>query len=424
MPNPIFLSPVDFSQNEALNIVLQNLAVAPSNPVEGQMFYNTVQKKHGIWRGEVWQYGNTLTFANAAPISWSVVNDIVTLTIADATSTLRGLMVVSDKIKLDGATAANIFNTIVYRDSAGNAALTTLIANKVTGLVDPVADNDAATKKYVDAVAQGLTVKAAVRIATTANIGLTGLQLIDGVNTVIGDLVLVKNQATAGQNGIWIANSAAWTRAADFAVGFSAKSSFMFVSEGTANAESGWTCTNDNGADTVGTANLGFTQFSGAGQINAGNGMVKTGNTIDMIAGDASIIMAADSFRVGVDNITLEVIAGVGIRVKANSITAAHINPSALGTGLVGGNGTPIAVANYLPIAGTSITRTSVVAGNVGGGVGVTFTHGLGTKDVQVLVKNATTDEPYIVNWLPTGINTVSVTANGPTLAVKVIVQG
>jgi hypothetical protein len=419
-----FVTNADFNQNEIQNIVLQNLTIAPSNPRTGQIFYNTVQQKFGYWNGTLWIYGATLSFANAAPISWVVANDMVTLTIANATAVQSGLMPNTDKSKLDGATNLATASTLVYRDASGNTAFNVVTATKVTGLGAPTNGNDAVTKDYVDAVAQGLTVKAAVRAATTANIALTGTQLIDGVNVVTGDRVLVKNQSTAGQNGIWIANSGAWTRATDFAVGYAAKSAFMFVSEGTTNAESGWTCTNDNGADVVGTANLNFNQFSGAGQINAGAGFVKTGNTFDLIAGDASLIVAADNVRVAVDNITLEVITGVGLRVKANSITAAHINTSALGTGLVGGNGTPISVANYTPIAGSTVTRTITIAGSIGGGTPANFTHGLGTKDVQVVVKNATTDEPYIANWLPTSVNAVSVTANGAAISVKVIVQG
>lgn len=166
---------------------------------------------------------------------------------------------------------------------------------KITGLASPTSDNDAATKAYVDAARLGLDVKESVRVATTANITLSGTQTIDGIVVVSGDRVLVKDQSTASQNGIYIVDSGSWTRASD--ANSDAKVTaglFAFVSEGSANADSGWVLTT-NDIITLGTTGLVFAQFSGAGQVTAGNGLTKNGSTIDVVGTADRIVVNADS---------------------------------------------------------------------------------------------------------------------------------
>lgn len=146
-----------------------------------------------------------------------------------------------------------------------------------------------------DAARQGLSVKQACRAATTANITLSAPQTIDGVSVVAGDRVLVKDQSTGSQNGIYVVAAGAWTRATDFdADADITDGAFTFVEEGTANADSGWVLTT-NGPITVGTTALSFAQFSGAGQITAGDGLTKTGNTLNVVGTAGRISVAADS---------------------------------------------------------------------------------------------------------------------------------
>ncbi len=146
-----------------------------------------------------------------------------------------------------------------------------------------------------DAARQGLSVKQSCRVATTANITLSGTQAIDGVAIAAGNRVLVKNQTTASQNGLYVVAAGAWARATDFdADADVTDGAFVFIEEGTANADSGWVLTTD-GAIVIGTTSLAFAQFSGAGQIDAGSGLTKTGNTINAVGTAGRIVANADS---------------------------------------------------------------------------------------------------------------------------------
>ena len=188
-------------------------------------------------------------------------------------------------------------------DKLHNFALATsavdLNNQKITNLTDPTNPQDAANKRYVDSAVVGIDWKPSVRVATTAAITLaTGLEngdTLDGVTLATGDRVLVKNQADATENGLYVvAASGAPARSSDADTAAEITASFaVFVEEGTVNADSGWTLTN-NGAVTVGTTALSFTQFTGLGQITAGAGLTKTANTLDVIGGDG-ITVNADS---------------------------------------------------------------------------------------------------------------------------------
>lgn len=206
---------------------------------------------------------------------------------------------------------------------AAPTAAVSLNSQKISNLADPTAAQDAATKAYVDATRQGLDVKDSVRVATTANITPSAAQTVDGVAVVAGDRVLVKDQSTASANGIYVVAAGAWTRATD--ADSSAKVTggmFTFVEEGTANADTGWVLTTNNPI-TLGTTSLAFTQFSGAGQVTAGAGLTKTGNSLDVGAGNGIQVNADDVALTGqalaFHNLA---ISGMVARTATNTVAA------------------------------------------------------------------------------------------------------
>jgi hypothetical protein len=202
----------------------------------------------------------------------AVTNAKVSASAAIAQSKIDGLTTsLSEKLALAGGTMT------------GAIAMGT---NKITGLGTPTDSTDAATKAYVDALGEGLHIHASVVAATTANITLaTDVEngdTLDGVTLATGNRILVKNQSTASQNGIYVvAASGAPSRAADFDSPAEIDGGdFVFVTGGTANDNKGFVQINTVG--TIGTDAIEFSQFSGAGTFVAGNGLTLTDNSFSI----------------------------------------------------------------------------------------------------------------------------------------------
>ena len=183
------------------------------------------------------------------------------------------------------------------------SASVSLNSQTITNLADPVNTQDAATRGFVEATAQGLDVKDSCVAATTGNIviatALNNGDTLDGVTLSDGDRVLVKDQSTASQNGIYVVGSSP-ARAVDLAAGSDAAGMFTFIEQGTVNADNGFVCTSNKGSAVTGSNNLTFAQFSGAGQITPGDGLDKSGNTlsIDLKANGGLVI---ESTEIAVD---------------------------------------------------------------------------------------------------------------------------
>ena len=178
-----------------------------------------------------------------------------------------------------GAAAAPTFRTLVAADiPSHNQAWSTITSTPTT--ISGYGITDAYTKTEVDGFLQGLNPKASVRVATTANITLSGEQTIDGIAVVAGNRVLVKNQGTGSANGIYVASASGWSRADDASTSAEMKSAYVFVEEGTELKDTAWVCTTDS--INLGTTALTFIQFAGPGAYQSvlnGTGFVKASGT-------------------------------------------------------------------------------------------------------------------------------------------------
>ena len=234
-----------------------------------------------------------------------------------------------DNIKING-------NVISSTDTNGNIVLNpngsgVINANtsKITNVVDPTQAQDAATKAYVDAVKVGLDFKDSVRVATTGNITIASdLNVgdsIDGVTLADGDRVLVKDQSTGSQNGIYTAGASP-ARATDADADAEVTAGlFVFVEEGTANSDNGYVLSTD-GTITVGSTALTFTQFSGAGQIIAGDALSKSGNTLNVNDDNITVEVSSDNLRI--KGITATAVGDLLIGAASNAGYTRLVKPS------------------------------------------------------------------------------------------------
>jgi len=246
------------------------------------------------------------------------------------------------------------------------SAAVSLNSQKITNLATPTASTDAASKSYVDGVSQGLDVKDSVVATTTANGTLSSAfangSTIDGVSLSTNDRILIKDQSTQTENGIYKVNaSGAPTRVDDLATGADAAGAFVFVEQGTVNAENGFVCTSNKGSAVVGTNNLVFSQFSGAGQITAGNGLQKSGNTLsaDLKSNGGLVIESAE---IAVDLAASSITGTLAIGDGGTGATSASAARTALGLAI--GTNVQAFDQQLSDIAGLTPTDSNFIVGD------------------------------------------------------------
>jgi hypothetical protein len=236
----------------------------------------------------------------------------------------------------------------------------------LTNLATPVTNSDAATKSYVDQNSAGLSAKGAVAVATAgANITLSGLQTIDGYTTVANDRVLVKDQTTQANNGLYVAAAGAWARTTDMDAWTEVPQAYVFVANGTLNSNSSWVC-NSAAGGTLGTTAIVWVQFSQAAQVTAGGGLTRTGNSFDVIGTANRIAVFADNVDIATTYVGQASITTLG------TITTGTWNATAVGvawggtgattlTGFLKGNGTSAFTAQT-QLATTDISGLGTMA--------------------------------------------------------------
>lgn len=461
-----FLVSIDLTKNELQNAVIQNLASAPASPNTGQIYFNTVDNQLYIYNGTRWEVaGNAVQsgllasrpLANAVDAgtiyyatdtylfyysngtTWAQTNQFGSVTAQTSYGAASGNGSSTDYARADhthGTPALGTATPSALSGAAGSAGSGTAPSKedhthaftpsqdlnmqgfKLGNLATPTVSTDAATKQYVDDVAQGLNIHAASYAATTANLNATysngtsgvgatltnaGTQAAfttDGTTPSQGDRILVKNQTATSQNGIYTlttvgSGSTNWvlTRATDFDTAVEiAGGDFTFVDNGTLNANTGWV--NVDEVTTVGTDPIVFQQFSGAGTYTASNGITLTGT-----------------------NFTFTPRSGYGLQTGASGaeIKLATTSGLNLSSDLAVGAGNGISVlANTVAIDSAVVVSKYAATFGDGSATSYTITHNLNTRDVVVSVYEAASPYAEVI------CDVAHATANTITLAFSV----
>ena len=355
--------------------------------------------------GDVTSVGNATTLGNAP-----VIAKVLTAytkgpgTVTSADSILSAIQKLDGNDELKATIISPTFSGVPTAPTASPGTSTTQIATTAfvaaadalkanlasptfTGTVTvptPVNDTDAATKGYADSIKQSLDIKDSVRVATTSALpantfsantltaSSVGVLTVDGVSLVKDDRILVKNEAAPANNGIYILTTAGTagvafvlTRVADANTSAEVTSGmYTFVSEGTVNGSSGFVLATVDPIS-LNTTALTFTQFSGAGQITAGAGLVKNGNTLDVVGTTNRILVNANDIDIGTDVVTL-----TGSQTLSNKTLVAPIlgtPASGVATNLTGtATGLTSGVTNALKTASASVDVSAATAPTTG----------------------------------------------------------
>jgi hypothetical protein len=471
-----FLTAIDLNKNELQNPVAHNLPSAPSTPAKGQFYFNTGDNtlywNAGTSGSPVWVAAkdagatsvfyqtikdggtaraqrNSVNFVDSAGNTITATDDaggdeteitVDTVFAAVTAETSFGLAA-NNGAAATSARSDHTHGSPTHDNTAHSAIKLNALAvpdgpvsmngQKITSLGTPTTGTDAVTKDYADNLTAGLSWKEAARAALTTNRALTGLTALDGVTPVANDRILLMGQTAPAENGLWLAQSGAWTRPTDYDAAGEAEAAAVFVLEGTANGDKAYVNTT-NAPITIGTTGTVWVQFGGGAAISAGAGLTGT-TTFDVVAGDTSLTVAADSIVVNTG--VIATVASVALKAdSARTITA--------GNGLTGGG--DLSANRTLDVgAGTGITvaadtvslDTTYADGryarkfsaNCAAAATTTVTHNFNTRDVVVEVyRNSTPWDTVEVDVERTDANNVLVRfATAPAAsAFRIVVTG
>ena len=412
-----FLVPIDMTQLELLNVQLQQLGSDPGTPVVGQLWYRSDVNRPRWYDGTAGQYlypfasGNTPTTGVLRDGSGNFTAGTITANLtgiaSQATTLFDGVGYQGGSFYLARAnhTGTQLASTISNFDTqvrtsrldqmAAPTASVSFNNQTITNLGTPVNPTDAATKAYVDATAQGLNVKTACRLATVvalpanARVGnvLTALSngtlSVDGTAAVVGDRILVKDEATTANNGIFEVTDTGsagspfiLTRTADADTSAEVKSGmFTFIEDGVTNDNTGWVLTTNNPI-VLNTTGLVFAQFSSTGSFTAGNGIDITANVISVDATarfvfsggslDLATVVGAGTYTMVTVDVYGRVTAGQDIvttngfvaRTAAGTFAARTMTGTAARVTVTNGDG--VAGNPTFDIAATYVGQTSI----------------------------------------------------------------
>ena len=288
-----------------------------------------------------------------------------------------------------------------------------------TGSISTTPSNptDLVNKSYVDAYIQGLSFKQPAQVATTANITLSGLQTIDGYTTLAGDRVLVKNQSTQANNGIYIASASAWARSSDANTYAELVAAFLFVENGSSQSGSAWVSTiPQNG--TLGTTPITFSQFSNSSTYYAGTGLTLSAYTFSITpVGTAGTYGSASSVPVFVTNASGQVSSVTNTSI---SIAPSQINATIPNSGLTNSTISGIALGSNLAnlTAGTNITFSSGTTYN--GSSAITINASSTMVYPGAGIPNST-GSAWGTSYSTTGSGTVVALATSPTFVTPIL---
>jgi hypothetical protein len=421
---PTLAAPLDFAKYEGRNLRAHQLGAAPGSPVTGQLYYDTGTNTLYWWNGTSW----ISAVGGGTPADATTSTKGIVQLAGDLAGTAASPQIAAGVITDADVNSANKDGTVgvasmrtlgagAQQAMPGNRTLdgiSTPVANvnlnnqRIISLADPTGAQDAATKAYVDSVAVGLDVKGSVKAATTANIAtLAGgaPNTLDGVTLAANDRVLVKDQTTQNQNGIYTVATlgtganGTWTRVLDMDVWGEVPGAFVFVEQGTVNADTGWVCTADQGG-TLGTTSITWSQFAGAGEYIGGAGIIKTGNVFDVIGTTNRITVAADSVDIAATYVGQASITTLGT-ITTGTWTGTTIAVANGGTGQTTAKAareTGLSAAGYYNNAATHGAGTTITI--------TAATHGLrASRGIQVQVQDNATGNVEIPD--------ISVAANG-----------